>query len=222
MDATVVKVGGSLALHPQNLKNLCIKLNDVSKTHRLIVVPGGGEFADKVRDFDRRFHLSDSASHQMAILAMDQYGYVLSNLIPNSAIVNKIENIQKTLDSGKIAVFLPSTFFFDADPLPNSWNVTSDSIAVYIARQLGVCRVVLVTDVDGVFTCDPKKHLDAKLIERISAEELLKRKERTSVDLFLPRLLLQSHMECFVVNGLYAERVEDVLENRRTVCTLIT
>ena len=221
MDATVVKVGGSLALYPEKLRALCAKLSEISAKHKLIVVPGGGEFADLVRDLDKRFNLSNEASHRMAILGMDQYGVLLSNLMPCSCAVNQLENVQKVLDSGKLPVFLPSNLLLSKDPLENSWDVTSDSIAVYIAGQLHISKVLLVTDVDGVYTCDPKKHSDAKLIKRLSAKELLMINKRTSVDKFLPKLLVQLQIKCFVVNGLYPERVEAVLDGRDAVCTLI-
>ncbi len=221
MDATVVKVGGSLALYPEKLRALCAKLSEISTKHKLIVVPGGGEFADLVRDLDKQFNLSNEASHRMAILGMDQYGFLLSDLMPCSCVVNQLENVQKVLDSGKLPVFLPSNLLLSEDPLQNSWDVTSDSITVYIAGQLHISKVLLVTDVDGVYTCDPKKHSDAKLIKRLSAKELLMMNKRTSVDKFLPKLLLQLQIECFVVNGLYPERVEAVLVGRDTVCTLI-
>ncbi len=74
MDATVVKIGGSLALYPDKLKELCIRLSEAAKKHKMVVVPGGGEFADLVRNCDKRFNLSCKASHRMAILGMDQYG----------------------------------------------------------------------------------------------------------------------------------------------------
>ena len=221
MDATVVKVGGSLALYPEKLRALCAKLSEISAKHKLIVVPGGGEFADVVRGVDKRFNLSSKASHRMAILGMDQYGFLLSDLMPCSCAVNQLENVQKVLDLGKLPVFLSSNLLLSEDPLQNSWDVTSDSITVYIAGQLHISKVLLVTDVDGVYTCDPKKHSDAKLIKRLSAKELLMMNKRTSVDKFLPKLLLQLQIECFVVNGLYPERVEAVLVGRDTVCTLI-
>ena len=221
MDATVVKVGGSLALYPEKLRALCAKLSEISAKHKLIVVPGGGEFADLVRDLDKRFNLSNEASHRMAILGMDQYGFLLSDLMPCSCVVNQLENVQKVLDSRKLPVFLPSNLLLSKDPLENSWDVTSDSIAVYIAGQLHISKVLLVTDVDGVYTCDPKKHSDAKLIKRLSAKELLMINKRTSVDKFLPKLLVQLQIKCFVVNGLYPERVEAVLDGRDAVCTLI-
>ena len=221
MDATVVKVGGSLALYPEKLRALCAKLSEISAKHKLIVVPGGGEFADLVRDLDKQFNLSNEASHWMAILGMDQYGVLLSNLMLCSCAVNQLENVQKVLDSRKLPVFLPSNLLLSKDPLENSWDVTSDSIAVYIAGQLHISKALLVTDVDGVYACDPKKHSDAKLIKRLSAKELLTMNKRTSVDKFLPKLLLQLQIKCFVVNGLYPERVEAILDERDAVCTLI-
>ncbi|MGA2681116.1 MAG: hypothetical protein ABSF44_04865 [Candidatus Bathyarchaeia archaeon] len=221
MDAVIVKVGGSLAIHPEKLRSLCAKLAKSAKEHRLIVVPGGGEFADTVRKVDSRFSLSPQISHRMAILGTDQYGLLLSQLLANSFLTCKLEDVQEILDSGRLPVFLPSALLFSEDDLENSWDVTSDSIALYVAGRLHVPRVVLVTDVDGVYNCDPKKFSDARLIRRLSACDLLEMEKRTSVDRFLPKLLLQFKVECFVVNGLQPQRVEAILNGKKTICTLI-
>ena len=167
MNATLVKVGGSLALHPEKLRNLSAKLSEVSKRHRLVVVPGGGEFTDVVRCLDDRFSLSCNVSHRMAILGIDQYGLLLSDLIPNSVTLSKLEEIKYNLDLGKLPIFLPSNLLRDEDPLENSWAVTSDSIAVYIADRLHVPKVLLVTDVNGVYSDDPNTNPAAKLIKGI-------------------------------------------------------
>jgi 5-(aminomethyl)-3-furanmethanol phosphate kinase len=221
MNVTVVKVGGSLASYPEKLRALCTKLNELSKTHKLIVIPGGGEFADVVRCMDEVFSLSCSTSHRMAILAMDQYGLLLSDLMPNSATVCKLEEVKYFLDSDKLPVFLPSSLLLSEDPLENTWDVTSDSIAVYLAGRLQADKVLLVTDVDGVYKSDPKTNSEAKLIENISTGDLLAMNERTSVDKALPKLLLALHVECFVVNGLFPARIEAVLAGQDTIRTLI-
>jgi aspartokinase-like uncharacterized kinase len=106
--------------------------------------------------------------------------------------------------------------------LENCWDVTSDTIAAHISSILNSKKLILVTDVNGVFTQDPKKVSQAKLIEEISAKELLERKERTSVDKALPETLLQAKLDCYVVNGNYPKRVKQILENKRTICTHIT
>ena len=224
MDSVVVKVGGSLASHPEKLRGLCIRLSEIAKAHRIIMLPGGADFADTVRKLDKRFSLSPAVSHHMAILGMDQYGLMLSNLTPNSQLTTNIHDLQETSNASKIPVLLPSAFLGNESDLDNSWDVTSDSIAAFLASKLHLKRAILVTDVDGIFECDPKKFPEAKLIGRLSANELLTINDRTAVDRFLPRLLLQLPLpiECFVVNGFYPERIEAILNNENAVCTLIT
>ena len=221
MNETVIKVGGSIAEYPEKLRALCAKLSVVSKQHRIVVVPGGGEFADVARSMDERFSLSCGVSHRMAILGMDQYGLLLSDLIANSVLVSKLEEVKKFLDPNMLPVFLPSNSMLRANPLENSWDVTSDSIALCIAHRLDIGRVVLVTDVDGIYDHDPKRNRDAKLIKQLSAKELLAMNKRTSVDTALPKLLSKMPIDCFVVNGLFPERLESVLDNQDTIYTLI-
>ena len=221
MDA-VIKVGGSLAEEPELLRALCSKLSVLARNYPLVVVPGGGRFADVVRDSDNRFNLSDGISHRMAILGIDQFGLLLTQIIPNSCATYLLDDALQLSETGVVPVFLPSRMFFREDPLKNSWDVTSDSIAVLIASRLQAAKVLLVTDIDGVFTKDPKKHEDATLIERLSAEELLRFNTRTSVDLFLPKLLIETSVECYVVNGKHPERIEAILAGRKTVYTLIS
>ena len=221
MDVTVIKVGGSLSQYPQKLKALCCTLSDISKKHRLIIVPGGGEFADTVRDLDKRFALSVQASHKMAISAMDQYGYLLADLIGNSCLIDRFGNTQEALDSGKLPIFLPSTYFARTDPLPNSWDVTSDSIAAHIAGQLEASKIILITDVDGIYDKDPKKFADAKLIPMLSAKKFKSFEERTCVDKYLPNILSEIKIKCYITNGLYPERVEAILDQKTNICTLV-
>lgn len=221
MNATVVKVGGSLSLYPEKLRTLCLKISEISKEQKLIVVPGGGEFADVVRCLDKSFHLSCSTSHGMAILGMDQYGMLLSDLMPGSITTHKLEEINNYFDLNKLPIFLPSHLLLREDSLENSWAVTSDSIAVYIAGRLQVTKVLLVTDVDGIYNSDPKNFSEAKLINNISVSELLAINKRTSVDKALPKLLLNTSIDCFVVNGLFPERIKLVLAGQDSIYTLI-
>lgn len=220
MDA-VIKIGGSLAEDPQRLRVLCHKLSEIAKKHAIIVVPGGGRFADIVNDFDQRFTLSSGISHRMAILGMDQFGLLLSQIIPNSCATYLLNDAKQLSENRVVPVFLPSRLMFKEDPLENSWDVTSDSIAAYVASRLHVAKVLLVTDVDGIFVKNPKKHSDAMLIDLLSAEELLNWSKRTSVDSFLPKLLLEVQVDCYVVNGKHPERIEAILTGQQATCTLI-
>ena len=220
MDA-VIKIGGSLAENPATLRALCNRLSEVAKKYRIVVVPGGGRFADIVREFDLRFAMSPHISHRMAILGMDQFGLLLSQIIPDSCATHLLTDAKQLSEIRVAPIFLPSQLMFQDEPLEHSWDVTSDSIAAYIASRLNTDKLILVTDVDGIFTSDPKKHSATKLLERTSASELLKLVQRTSVDRFLPKLLLKTQLDCYVVNGTYPERIEAILAGKHTTCTLV-
>jgi len=217
----VLKVGGSLAEGPTSLARLCQDLGVLAKNHRILIVPGGGEFADTVREFDKTYSLSNTVAHKMAILAMDQYGLFLSNITPNSYVSHSLKEISNSV-KGTLPIFLPSKLMFRENPLEHSWDVTSDTIAAYIAGLLHAEKLVLVTDVDGIFSEDPKKNVDAKCIEELSAKKLLGWNKRTSVDKTLPKILLQTKLDCHVVNGRYPKRIRLILENKKTVCTHVT
>ena len=83
---TVVKVGGGLAREAGDgaLRTLCRAIGDAGARHPLLVVPGGAAFADAVREQDSRFDLRAATAHRMAILAMDQFGWLLCDLIPGA------------------------------------------------------------------------------------------------------------------------------------------
>jgi len=217
----VLKVGGSLADDIASLTRLCQELSALAKAYRIAIVPGGGEFADTIRKFDKTYGLSNTVAHKMAILAMDQYGFLLSDITPKSYVSNSLKEASNSA-KGMLPILLPSKLMFREDPLEHSWDVTSDAIAAYIACLLDAEKLVLVTDVDGIFSEDPKKTLDAKLVEELSAEELLAWNRRTSVDKVLPKILLQANLDCYVVNGGYPERIKLILEDKKTVCTHIT
>lgn len=217
----VVKVGGSLAEDTAALERLCRELSCMAETHRVVVVPGGGEFADTVRKLDKIFNLSNTIAHKMAILAMDQYGLLLSDTAPNSIVSYSPEEISNPT-KGMLPILLPSTHMFSENALEHSWDVTSDSISAYFASLLHAEKLVLVTDVDGIFSDDPKKNPDATLIEELPAKSLLSWNMRTSVDKTLPKILLRARLDCYVVNGRFPERIELILKDMKTICTHVT
>ena len=220
MDA-VIKIGGSLGANPPVLRKLCETIGALAEKYQLLVVPGGGEFADVVREIDKRYSLSPSAAHRMAILGMDQYGLLLRDITPNSREVQTLAEARSVSQAGEVPILLPSLLIFGEKPFEASWNVTSDSIAAYVANRVNAPRLVLATDVDGIFNCDPKLNSNAKLLAEVQATEILKRKVRTSVDRYLPKVLLEAGVDCFVINGAYPERIEAVLANKTTLCTHI-
>jgi aspartokinase-like uncharacterized kinase len=110
----------------------------------MIIVPGGGPFADAVRTFDRSFPLSPAAAHWMALLAMDQYGHVLVDRISGAVLVDEPGSLLDCVNAGGVAVLAPSRWLRSADVLPRTWQVTSDSIAAFVAGAMDAARLILI------------------------------------------------------------------------------
>jgi aspartokinase-like uncharacterized kinase len=150
----VVKVGGGLlragdSLHPGALDATTAALADAARRWRLVVVPGGGPFADAVRAADAALSLDAGTAHWIAVLAMDQMAHLLAARIAGAVLVHDASTVRAALDAGRLPVLAPHRWLRAADPLPHSWAVTSDSIAAWLAGALGARRLVLVKPVAG-------------------------------------------------------------------------
>jgi len=141
MKAAVVKLGGSTAGHEELQRWI-----EVLATARfpLVIVPGGGPFADQVRALQGPLAYSDDAAHDMAILAMDQFGLVIAERHQRLRPCRSWPAIRQTLETGGIPVWLPSQMTWDAPDIPKSWDVTSDSLAAWFCRQWGAKRLLLI------------------------------------------------------------------------------
>jgi len=210
----VCKIGGSLG-RSEILSPLLRTLEALRAEHRLLVVPGGGSFADLVRTEAAVFHLGETAAHWMAILAMDQYGYLLADLGQATRTVRTPTEIEDALGDGAVPILLPSTFLLGADPLPHSWEVTSDAIAAHLAVSFGAELLVLLKDVDGVLTADPRKDPDAVLIPRLSLSRLA---GYACVDAAFAREAARLRC-CWILNGRHPERLVTLLRSGETVGT---
>jgi 5-(aminomethyl)-3-furanmethanol phosphate kinase len=157
MRPVVIKVGGGLLATPGALERVCRALGARGRREPVVVVPGGGPLADAVRELDRRVGLSADAAHWMAILAMDQYAHLLAERIAGARLVDGPGAIAGGGAAGEVAVLAPSRWLRAADPLPHTWDATSDSVAAFVAGALDAVRLVLVKPAevgqDGVDRC---------------------------------------------------------------------
>lgn len=155
----VVKVGGSCLRSPSVLDRV---LSVMDRSHsagaRFAVVPGGGPFADVVRELARSTSSSDDAAHWMAILAMDQFAQIIADRLDSGVMVSERGAVIDAIERGAMPVLAPYLWLRSADPLPHGWDVTSDSIAAWVAGELGARRLVLVKPIAGEpgALCDPR------------------------------------------------------------------
>jgi aspartokinase-like uncharacterized kinase len=220
---TVVKVGGGLAraLDDETLVALCRSISELAADHPLLVVPGGGGFADAVREHDRRFGLRARTAHAMAILAMDQLGLLLGDLIPHATLSADLDRARRDAARGRPAIVLPAALLERADPLPHSWRVTSDSIAAWLAGASGATRLVLVKPVDGLFLDWPAQ---GSPLARLTIAELAALQEAGragGVDAHLPAALTAAGVDAWVIGGRDPDRLAVLLRDGRTLGTRV-
>lgn len=138
----VVKLGGSLLGTPelQQWLTLLAKQSD----GRIVIVPGGGVFADAIREHQAFGKYDDVAAHHMALLAMEQYGYVLRSLQPELVTASSELEIAERSWQHRAIIWMPSPMVLADEDIPASWEVTSDSLAAWLATKIGADRLVLV------------------------------------------------------------------------------
>src|SRR5437879_5621408 len=83
---TVVKVGGGLLSRAGALDLVVEALTAFSPRRRIVIIPGGGPFAEAVRTMFRRVKIGEDAAHWMAVLGMDQYAHALASRLPSAVL----------------------------------------------------------------------------------------------------------------------------------------
>lgn len=187
----ILKLGGSLIQSAKRIIRDLIEYEN-SSDETILIVPGGSIFADTVR----KVNASEETAHWMAVLAMEQYGYYLAD----GTGIQLIHEL-KIREKG-IFILLPYELMKKNDELPHTWDVTSDTIAAWIADRLGA-RFIKVTDVDGIY-------LNGMLQNKICAEELIGKE--TCVDAQLPTFLAKKNMDCAIINGNCPGRVINAIK----------
>ncbi|MDD4127174.1 MAG: uridylate kinase [Methanomicrobium sp.] len=181
-DLIVMKAGGSLMDALPGIINI---LKESGR--KILIVPGGGIFADCVRAIEA----DNDSAHWMAILGMEQYGYYISSLgVPAT------DDIEEKDFSNNATVLLPYKILKEKDPLPHSWDVTSDSIAAWVAYTLSA-DLVLLKSVDGLTS-------DSKVMNNVCTDLPC-----DEVDPFLIKYLLVKNINTWILNA----RKPEILQN---------
>lgn len=141
----VVKIGGSLHASPARAAWLAaLKRYPMPLT----LVPGGGPFADAIRAAQPAMGYDDATAHAMAVLAMEQYALALASKDEALAPAASHEAIKDAHAQGRIAVWRASAMVASAADITPRWDVTSDSLAAWLAKKTRGRALLLVKSVD--------------------------------------------------------------------------
>ncbi len=143
----VIKLGGSLLENGQMFD--CLE-RIVTTNKQTVVVCGGGDFADYVRKAQKKWQFDDVAAHEMAILAMQQVAVMCQNLQPEFVIASSVSEIKNQ----RFVIWSPNIVELNAAQIPATWDITSDSLAAWLATKLNTDALIIVKscDVDSKLT----------------------------------------------------------------------
>jgi len=208
----VFKIGGKILEDYKNLEctiSQLKKLYEDNTLQKIIIIPGGGSYANFIRSIDKKLVLGDDIAHWMAILSMDYNGRDLNRLFPDFECIDDFKNIQNA--KRIFCIFLPYNYLRKKDELPHSWDVTSDSIAIYIANKLKLNECYLIKDIEGIYN---KNNEVIKEISTIQYRELKKSgglaeigfnqdnlKKSKPIDSYLLTLIDKYKISCILLNG---------------------
>ena len=138
----VVKLGGSLA-NSEELPRW-LEVIATAGAGKVVLVPGGGPWANEVREAQKREGFDDRVAHRKALRAMEQYGRVLAAKRSGLVAAESMVAIREVLRSGQVPVWMPYEMVIADRSIPESWDVTSDSLAAWLAGKLNASTLLLV------------------------------------------------------------------------------
>jgi 5-(aminomethyl)-3-furanmethanol phosphate kinase len=140
----VVKLGGSVIRSGE----LAAWLDAIAAASRpIVVVPGGGALADEVRACQSQLGFGERAAHRMALLAMDQFAWAVAGLRQGFAVGATEAELRAALERGQVAVWAPYALVAERTDLEPSWRLTSDSLALWLARRIEAARCYLIKSI---------------------------------------------------------------------------
>jgi 5-(aminomethyl)-3-furanmethanol phosphate kinase len=162
----VIKLGGSLATSGK--LGLCLdKVEQVQKGRAVVIVPGGGVFADQVRSAQQQWQFDDRTAHQMAILAMQQMALAFNAVKPSFKIIDSVAELCKRNNPASVSIWSPTISELDKAGIPSSWEMTSDSLSAWLAKTLGANELILVKSVNIEPSFDVLKLVQQQFVDAL-------------------------------------------------------
>jgi aspartokinase-like uncharacterized kinase len=127
----------------------------------------------------RQWGFDDSTAHHLALIAMEQYGLMLAGLQRDLHPTTDRSRMLQMLGDGLVPVWMPTKMALGREDIPESWDVTADSLAAWLAAEISADCLILVKSVAVEAEC--------------AIEDLVRRE---IVDPALPGFLARGRAEC--------------------------
>lgn len=178
----VVKVGGHGAIDygRQAVLPLVDEIGRLAKKNQILVVTGGGSRVRHILDIGLDLDMPTGVLSELAGKVSEQNAIMLAILLSQYGGVrikrDDLLDLPMLFRIGCLPVTHGTPPFGLYEPPPDRGRIPAfrtDTGAFLIAEALGAERCILVKDVDGLFTADPKKNKKATLLKDTTAGEVL-------------------------------------------------
>ncbi len=195
--------------------------NLASKGHRIVVVTGGGQIARMYIALARKFKADESTSDEIGIDVARLNAKLLIAGLGDLAwphVPVTLEEVAVGIQSKKVVVMGGLT--------PGQ---STTAVSALSAERIGANLLIIATNVDGVYSADPRKSTRAKKLEKVDTRELRRILEKGGIyageyeliDLVSLAILERSKMKTVILNG---DKPENILKavNGSRIGTTVT
>ena len=204
MKKVVLSLGGSVlmpSLEENRLAEYASVLRSLSGKVSLLVVVGGGGEARRYIGIMRDLGVDEGTSDEVGILITRLNATLLIAALGDNAYPKVAEShaeAKKYAESGKIVVMGGIT--------PGQ---TTDAVAAVLAERVGAAVFLNATSVDGIYSADPKKDVNATRFDAITPQKLLEivggtalgAGSNTVLDIVAARVVERSNIPLVVLDG---------------------
>lgn len=222
MEKVVVSLGGSVinpgTINTRFLHQFCTIIRRHGRKRQIVIVTGGGQparmYMATVRE--KGSYIQDT----LGIACTQLHALLISRLLGlKQPVPRTMKELTKLLKNSPIVVcggFLESP------------GTTSDGTAAEVARIIGAKRFINITNVQGLFTKDPRKHKDATLVRSLSHDRFqtviqkhkLKPGQHFILDIHAAQICREERIQICILTGV--RNFIKALENKSFTGTVIS
>lgn len=160
----IIKFGGSL--ERSGALQACMERAARLYHESIVLVPGGGAFAEHVRLAQNRWHFDDATAHTMAILAMQQMAWLMNSLCSGFMVSATVSEAARQLGIGNPVIWSPDVNELNQAGIAASWDVTSDSLAAWLTGRLEADELILIKSASIPTNADLQQLVETGILDR--------------------------------------------------------
>ena len=215
MKSIVISIGGSVILSEEAdvsfLRKLASLIKKISKQYKIFIIVGGGKIARDYIKLGRELDFDEKTLDSIGIDITRVNAALFTNIISES---NK--KIPCSTDEAE-AMDNPIVVMGGTTP-----GHSTDMVGAELAEKVGADLFIIATNVDGIYDKDPNEYDDAKQLEKVKIDDLIKNYgtswesagKNMVIDGPALEIMKKAKLLTYVVNGKRLDQLENAITGR--------